>query len=72
MTLTGAASGGTGYYQYAYVTQAPNGEWYVLSNYSSSDSYTFTPASTGTYTIQVKVKDSGGTVSVKSFSLKVN
>ncbi len=72
VTLTGAASGGTGYYQYAYVTQAPNGEWYVLSNYSSSDSYTFTPASTGTYTIQVKVKDSGGTVSVKSFSLKVN
>ena len=71
VTITGSATGSTGFYQYAYVTQSPSGDWYVLKNYSSSDSYVFTPASYGTYTIQIKVKDSNGTVAVKSCYLNV-
>ncbi len=72
VTMTGAASGGTGYFQFAYVAQAPNGKWYVLKDYSSADSYKFTPSSTGKYTLQVKAEDSKGTVSVKSFTLTVS
>ncbi len=70
--LTGAASGGTTPYQYAYVAQIPAGDWKVIKDYSTSTSHTWTPASTGTYTVQVKVKDNAGTVKVKSFTLKVN
>ncbi len=69
--LTGAASGGTSPYQYAYVAQAPSGEWKIIKNYSTSSTHSWTPAMTGKYTVQIKVKDSKGTVVVKSFMLNV-
>ena len=69
--LTAAASGGTSPYKYAYVAQAPDDKWYVLKNYSTSTTHTWTPASTGKYTVQVKVKDSKNAVIVKSFNLTV-
>ena len=72
VTMSGAASGGSGYYKYAFVAKAPDGKWYVLKDYSSTSSYTWKPASLGTYTAQVKIKDSYNTVKVKSFTLKVN
>ena len=72
VTFTGAAAGGTAPYQYAYVVQAPNGNWTVLKDYSTATSHTWTPASTGKYTLQIKVKDSKGTVSTKSFTLNVD
>ena len=71
VTITAGAVGGTGIYEYAYVVFAPDGKWYVLKNYSTADSHTFTPAQTGKYVVQVKTKDSSGTVKVKSFTLNV-
>ena len=71
VTLTGKAVGGTSPYQFAYVVQAPDGKWYVLKNYSSDTQFVFKPASTGNYTVQIKAKDSKGTVAVSSFDLKV-
>ena len=70
--ITGSATGSTGFYQYAYVAKTPAGEWKVLRNYSTTATHTWTPASTGTYTVQVKVKDSVGTIKIKSFTLKVS
>ncbi len=72
VTFTGAASGGTEPYQFAYVAKAPDGKWYVLKNYSTDTSHTWKPASLGKYTLQVKVKDSKGTVEIKSFNLTVS
>ena len=52
------------------VAQAPDGKWYVLKNYSTSTTHTWTPASTGGYILQVKVRDSS-TVEIKTFTLSV-
>ena len=70
--MTGAATGGTTPYKYAYVVKAPNGNMTVLKDYSTAASLTWTPASTGTYTVQIKVKDNKGTVASKSYSLTVS
>ena len=70
--LTGSATGGAEPYQFAYVACAPDGKWSVLKNYSTDTSYTWTPASLGKYTVQIKVKDSKGKVEVKSFVLTVS
>ena len=58
VTMTGAATGGTTPYQYAYVAQSPDGKWTVLKNYSSDTSYVFTPASLGKYNIHIRYKQS--------------
>ena len=72
ITVYASATGGAAPYQYAYVAQAPDGKWYVLKNYSTDSTHTWKPASTGKYTVQVKVKDSAGTVKIKSFTLNVS
>ncbi|MGN0537860.1 MAG: CAP domain-containing protein [Acutalibacteraceae bacterium] len=70
--LTGAASGGIGSYQYAMVAKhSTSSKWTVLRNYSTSNSYTWTPAQTGTYYVSIKVKDSSGTVVSKTHTIKV-
>ena len=71
VTFTGNATGGTAPYQYAYVVKAPNGKWTVLKSYSTAASHKWAPASVGTYTLQIKVKDSKDTVKVKEFTLAV-
>ena len=72
ITVNASATGGAAPYQYAYVAQAPDGKWYVLKNYSTDSTHTWKPASTGKYTVQVKVKDSAGTVKIKNFNLTVS
>ena len=69
--LTGAASGGTSPYKYAYLYKTSNGKWSVLRNYSTAASYTFKPTAAGKYTLMVKVKDSKNAVVSKSFTLTV-
>ena len=69
--LTGAASGGTAPYKYAYLYKTSNGKWSVLRNYSTASSYTFKPTAAGKYTLMVRVKDSKGTIVSKSFVLNV-
>ncbi|MGN0537991.1 MAG: alpha-amylase family glycosyl hydrolase [Acutalibacteraceae bacterium] len=72
ITLTGNASGGTSPYQYAMVAKHSTASSYtVLKNYDTTTTKTWTPSKTGTYYVQVKVKDSNGTVVAKSFTLKV-
>ena len=58
---------GTGLYQYAYVYCGLDGVWKVLRDYSSASSYRFTQKEAGKYVVQVKVKDTSGSVRVKSF-----
>ncbi len=70
-TLTGAAEGGIAPYQFAYVAKSPEGKVYTLKDYSNETSYKFTPAMTGVYTVQIKAKDTKGTVKVKEFALSV-
>ncbi len=71
VTLYGKASGGTAPYQFAYVVKAPSGKWTVLKGYSTAESHTWTPASVGTYTVQIKAKDADGTVKIKELALTV-
>ena len=70
VTIKGAAAGGTKPYQFAYVVKQPDGKWTVLKNYSTDTTCTFKPAADGDYTVQVKAKDSKGTVKVKEFTFK--
>ncbi|MGN0537992.1 MAG: hypothetical protein ACI4M3_08460, partial [Acutalibacteraceae bacterium] len=73
VTMTGKASGGTSPYQYAMVVKHSTADsWTLLKDYNTTATKTWTPAKTGTYTVQIKVKDASGTVVVKSFTLTVN
>ena len=71
--MTGSAAGGTSPYQYAMVARhSTSSKWTVLKNYSTSNTYTWTPAKTGTYYVSIKVKDSSGTVVSKTQTIKVS
>ncbi|MGN0537482.1 MAG: MucBP domain-containing protein, partial [Acutalibacteraceae bacterium] len=70
--LSGSATGGTAPYQYAMVAKHSTAStWTTLRGYSTTATHTWKPAKTGTYTVQVKVKDANGTVVTKSFTLTV-
>ena len=72
VTLTGAASGGTSPYQYAFYAKKSSATSYTtLQAYSTTKTATFTPAAATTYDIRIRVKDSDGTVKAKDFTLKV-
>ncbi len=72
VTMTGKAGGGTSPYQYAMVVRhSTDSAWTTLKGYNATATKTWTPAKTGTYTIQIKVKDAKGTVVVKTFTLTV-
>ncbi len=73
VTLTGAASGGTSPYQYAFFAKKSSTTSYTtVQGYSSTTTATFTPSAATTYDVRIKVKDSDGTVKTKDFTLKVN
>ena len=67
--VTAAASGGTSPYTYAmYYKRTENSKWNVLgTEYGTATSGTFTPVSSGSFDIKVKVKDKNGTIAEKSF-----
>ena len=71
VTMTGAASGGSGSYTYAYLYRRDNGAWSVYKNYSTANSVVITPASSGTYEICIKAKDSYGTIVKSYFTVNV-
>ncbi|WP_353948981.1 glucosaminidase domain-containing protein [Sporolactobacillus sp. Y61] len=62
VNLTAKAAGGSGGYQYKYIIRDNAGKWYLLKNYSSSNTFTWTPGPTGNKTLYVDVKDSTGKV----------
>ena len=71
VTMTGAASGGSGGYTYAYLYRRDNGAWKVFKNYSTANSVVITPAFSGSYEICIKAKDSYGTIEKKYFTVNV-
>lgn len=74
VNFKGAASGGSGGYQYKYTAVKPNGKKVVLRKYNTSSAYSYHPWEEGTYTVTVSVRDSAGKVTKKdiSFTVKTN
>ena len=72
LTLTGAASGGTAPYKYAFLYKLSTAsKWVTLGTaYDGSTTASFKPGNIGTYDIRINVKDSTGGVTSKSFSVK--
>ena len=72
VNIMASATGGTGYYQYAFFyRKSGTTKWTTLSNFSSDRKYTFKPAAKGKYDILVKIKDSKGTVKSSTLNLTV-
>ncbi len=70
ITLTGAASGGTSPYTYAYYyKKSSQDSWTTVKDFSSTTSVSITPASAATYNVCIKVKDKTGTVEKKYFNI---
>lgn len=72
VTITGAASGGTAPYKYAFYYKKSTDSDYTLigEQYGSATSGTFYPPVAGTYNVMVRVKDSKAKVSKTSFTVK--
>ncbi len=66
VTFTAQGTKGTSPYTYQF---AINGN--VYQNYSSSNTYSWTPANAGTYSVTVTVKDSTGATASKSMNITV-
>ncbi len=72
VTLTGAASGGTSPYTYAfYYKKSTASSYTTISNFTSTKTATFKPTAAGTYDVVIKVKDSANATARKQFSLTV-
>ena len=69
--LTAKATG-TGTLQYKFLIKDAAGNWAVLRNYGTSNTYTWTTKATGNKTLYVDVKDSNGQVTRKSMNYVVN
>lgn len=70
--VTGAASGGTGSYQYAFYYKRGNAaEWTTKSDYGAATAVDFSPYYVDTYKYKVNVKDSKGTIKSKIFNINV-
>ena len=73
VTVTGKASGGTGYYNYAvYYKRTSQSAWTTAQNFASNAKVTFKPAAATTYDVCIKVKDSDGTIVKKYLTLTVS
>ena len=73
ITITGAASGGTSPYQYAfYYKKGSATSWTTKSAYGKATSVELTPVTATTYTVRVDAKDNNGTVSSKTFTINVS
>ena len=70
VTLKGAATGGSGSYQYAYYYKlSTNSSWTTLEGFGSKTSVAFTPKAAGTYNVCIKVKDTTENVVKKYFTV---
>ncbi|MCI6190857.1 MAG: VCBS domain-containing protein, partial [Clostridium sp.] len=70
VTLTAKATG-SGTLQYKFLIQDENGNWGVLRDYGTSNTYTWTTKAIGTKILYVDVKDSNGKVTRKLISYTV-
>ena len=70
VTLKGAATGGSGSYQYSYDYKiSTDASWTALKAYSTTNSVAFSPKADGSYTVRIRVKDSTGKVLSKTFAV---
>ncbi|MDE7432173.1 MAG: starch-binding protein [Lachnospiraceae bacterium] len=70
--ITGTATGGSGSYTYSFLMHNKNtGDWYRFSDFTSSNTLTWTASSAGAREFFVEVKDSTGKV-VRSSAVNVN
>jgi hypothetical protein len=60
VTLTGTATC-PGTATYRFWVRAPGGSWQIVQDYSTGNTFTWTPAAAGTYSLEVDVRDQGGT-----------
>ena len=72
ITMTASATGGTSPYRYGFsYRKGTSGNFTLLKNYSTAKTYTFTPKSSGIYTLCMKVKDAKNQVVLKKITVKV-
>lgn len=72
VTVTCAASGGESGYQYAvFYKKSGTTSWTCAQSYKTNKSVTITPKSAVPYDVRIKVKDAGGSVVNKDFTLTV-
>ncbi len=70
VTMTANSSGGLGNVQYAYYYKRSTAStWSTVKAYSTSTSVQFKPTAVCSYDLMIKVKDEGGTVEKKYFTL---
>jgi hypothetical protein len=60
ITLTGTATC-PGTPTYKFWIRAPGGSWQVVQDYGLANTFMWTPATAGTYSLEVDVRDLGGT-----------
>ncbi|HEX9546816.1 MAG TPA: triple tyrosine motif-containing protein, partial [Acidimicrobiales bacterium] len=60
ITLTGTATC-PGTATYKFWIRAPGGSWQLVQNFTTANTFSWTPASAGTYYLEVDVRDQGGT-----------
>ena len=60
VTLTGAATC-PGTATFRFWVRAPGGSWQIMRDYSTTNTFTWTPATAGAYPLEVDVRDQGGT-----------
>ena len=72
VTLTGSATGGTGYYNFAMLyKKTSDSNWTTAQGFKANETVTIKPAKATTYDVCIKVQDSDGTVEKKFFTVKV-
>ena len=72
LTIKGAASGGTGSYQYTLLVKEHNDtDWTTISDYSTKSSVVFEPTYAGKYNVCIKVKDSSNNTARQFFVVTV-
>ena len=73
VTLTGAATGGTSPYKYAfYYKKSTSSTWNVAgTEFSTTKTATFTPKSAVAYDVMISVMDAKGVVETKTFAVRV-
>ncbi len=71
ITITGAASGGSGGYTYAFYYKKTTSKAFTVigAEYSKATTATFIPASAAEYNVRINVKDSSGTIVTKQYKI---
>ena len=67
VTFTGVATGGTGPAEYKFrIKDEATGIWTIVQDFSSINTWAWTPGAAGTYTIEVRARNAGSTASYEA------